>query len=176
MARGVYEPLPRAVDECFIQLFFYSPDIFNLPGVFLLLDIWVFRAEKKSGQKKKKNRERLVRRSKNMCAKFEGLFPKNCVDIWNFERNTCAICSYYVVLRFSMESTLDVADIGITLPDLRFFFFCMKYYTDMPWSTCSRLVHKKKFSYRNAWSLLTFLKACGRWGHCLLYTSPSPRD
>ena len=45
---------------------------------------------------------------------------------------------------------------------------CMKLLTDMPWSTCNRLVQKKMFccfptETPGLW--LTFLKACGRWGH-----------
>ena len=31
-----------------------------------------------------------------------------------------------------------------------------------------------RFSYENAWPLLSFLKACGRWGH-VSATSASPR-
>ena len=49
--------------------------------------------------------------------------------------------------------------------------------TDMPSSTCSRLVQtkmeKKRFSYGNAWPFLALLMACGRWGYVVV-TSANP--
>ena len=56
--------------------------------------------------------------------------------------------------------------------------FAWKVFTGIYWSICNRLVQQKKnekktmcFSYGNAWPLLTFSRACGRWGRVFATTN-----
>ena len=64
-------------------------------------------------------------------------------------------------------------------PDLRMFASNVLQ-TDMPWSTCSRLVQnkigkKKSFRAETPDHFLAFLMACSRWGH-VFATSANPRS
>ena len=149
----------------FRQLWYYL-------GNFDLLGLNIF------GRKKKgipPRRSGLGMGMQYMCAKFQALSLETAGTCRLFAENMCILPSCLWLLGFSVRSTFCVMfylilNIG---REVRSSNVCVKHFTDMPWSTCCRLVEKKWnnrfFPYENAWSFWAFWMACGRCENFRVY-------
>ena len=79
---------------------------------------------------------------------------------------------------FSIGSTLGVKyDLILALRSQIFEYLRETFFRQaLVYLQSARSDKNKCFSYGNAWPVLTFLKACGRWGHVFdTSASPTPR-
>ena len=68
------------------------------------------------------------------------------MDVLSYVRKTCAICVVaLMLLRFSIGSTLGVKYDLILALRSQSSNNCVKLFTDMPWSTCNRVVRNGDF-------------------------------
>ena len=86
--------------------------------------------------------------------------------------------SYVISLSFSMELNLGVKNDLILALRSQIFeslreTFCRHALEYLQSARLEKNMQKMLVSYGNAWPLLTFLKACGRWGH-VFATGASP--
>ena len=90
------------------------------------------------------------------------------------------ICNFrcYVVITYSIVQLWVLHDLTLTLRSQIFEYMRESFDGHASEYLQSARLEKKRekmlFSYGNAWSTSTYLKACGRWGH-VVTTSNSPK-
>ena len=164
-----YEPLPKPLTNISFFIFFFFRHFFFFFGGSGYSGL---KRPKIPGEKTHTLVNGWVGAHVTHVLNCRGLSPKNGVDIWTSVRKTCVICVLacnYLVSAWDPKVKYDL----ILAPKGSQIFECLReFFTDMPWSTCNRLVQrkkkaflrkrKKKLSYGNAWPLLSFFEACGR--------------
>ena len=158
----------------------FSPDIWSFFFVFGFLGL---KTPQVLAVKKKKNthslRQRVDRDLQNTSAKIQHLCQKRREHSGFCAENILNSRSCPLLLSFSIGSTLGDRYALVLALRSQIFEHVRKRFVGVPWGTWNWLRKKKRkkkgSSYGKAWPIMTFLKACSRWGHVLV-ASTNPRS